>query len=330
MSVLITGGAGFIGSHLVRHAIETLPDASVVNLDALTYAGNLDNLADIADHPRYQFIHGDITDEALVARLMRETDVVIHAAAQTHVDRSIDGPAIFTHTNVWGTQVLLEAARKAQIAKFVLVSTDEVYGSVAPPGQFKETDPLDPSSPYSASKAASDLLALSYYKTYGFPVCITRCSNNYGPYQYPEKLIPLFILNAMANQAVPVYGDGLNVRDWIHVTDHSRAVFRVAEAGQPGEIYNIGTQNEQTNLAITQRILSHLGKSDRLITYVADRPGHDRRYAIDSHKLQSRLDWHPQVPFDEGLAETISWYQSNPTWLARLKARQASATAVAP
>ena len=328
-TILITGGAGFIGSHLVRHALHHYPDISVINLDALTYAGNLDNLLDITGDPnyrhRYEFIHGDICDESLVTRLMSQVDVVIHSAAQTHVDRSIDGPGVFTHTNVWGTQVLLEAARKANVSKFVLVSTDEVYGSIEAPGLFKESDSLEPSSPYSASKAAADLLTLSYFKTYGFPICITRCSNNYGPYQYPEKLIPRFILNAMANEKLPLYGDGLNVRDWIHVDDHSRAVFKVVDSGTPGEVYNVGSSNEQSNVFITHCILKHLSRSDDLITYVTDRPGHDRRYAIDSSKLQAELGWQPQVNFEQGLAETITWYQSNADWTTRLQSRTLSA-----
>ncbi len=320
--VLVTGGAGFIGSGLVRHLLSAYPELKVTNLDLLTYAGNLENLADVDNHPRYRFVHGDIGDADLVSKLMKEADICINAAAQTHVDRSITGPGIFVETNVVGTQVLLEAARLNGIEKFIQISTDEVYGSLGPTGRFTEASPLDPSSPYSASKAAADLLALSYWKTFNLPVCVTRCSNNYGPYQYPEKLIPLFILNAADDKPVPVYGDGLNVRDWIHVSDHNRAVALVMERGRPGEVYNIGADNERNNLEITRKILSLQGKPERLIRFVTDRPGHDRRYAIDSTKLQQELGWRPVKDFDAGLAETVQWYQDHPAWVAGIRKRE--------
>ncbi len=319
--ILITGGAGFIGSWLIRHLMKKYPDYQITNLDLLTYAGNLDNLSDVENNPNYRFVHGDICDEVLVKKLMAETDICVNAAAQTHVDRSIDGPTIFVKTNVLGTQVLLEAARKAGIEKFVQISTDEVYGSLGKTGYFTETTPLDPSSPYSASKTGGDLVALSYYKTYGFPVCITRCSNNYGPNQYPEKLIPLFILNASQDKPVPVYGDGLNVRDWIHVLDHSAGVDAVIHHGRPGEVYNIGASNERNNLEITRLILKGLNKPETLIKYVEDRLGHDRRYAIDSSKIQQEFGWKPQVDFEQGLQETIQWYLDNGEWVRRLQER---------
>jgi dTDP-glucose 4,6-dehydratase len=325
--VLVTGGAGFIGSWLVKHLLHTHADWSVINLDALDYAGNLDNLADVAQHPRYEFVHGDIRDTALVNTLMPRVDICVNVAAQTHVDRSITGPETFVTTNVVGTMTLLEAARQAGIQKFIQVSTDEVYGSLGPSGLFTETSPLDPSSPYSSSKAGGDLLAMSYYRTYGLPVCITRCSNNYGPNQYPEKLIPLFILRASKNQPLPVYGDGQNVRDWIYVEDHNRAIDAVITRGTPGDVYNIGSSNEWNNLAITQEILRQLNKPDSLITYVDDRLGHDRRYAIDSRKIQQQLGWAPSMPFDQGLALTIQWYLNNPDWLHRVEARQMALTA---
>jgi dTDP-glucose 4,6-dehydratase len=319
---LITGGAGFIGSWLVRFILKNRTDVRVINLDLLTYAGNLDNLADVANDPRYRFVHGDIRDKELVQSLMAETDVVVNAAAQTHVDRSISGPEEFTSTNVMGTQVLLEAARQAGIEKYVQISTDEVYGSLGPDGYFTESTPLDPSSPYSASKAAADMLALSYHKTFGLNVCVTRCSNNYGPNQYPEKLIPFFILKARADEPVPVYGDGQNVRDWIYVEDHNAAVLQVIEQGRAGEVYNIGASNEWKNIDITRKILSLMGKPDSLITYVTDRLGHDRRYAIDSRKIQTELGWSSQMDFAQGLALTIDWYQQNPTWLNNVLNRQ--------
>jgi dTDP-glucose 4,6-dehydratase len=319
--ILITGGAGFIGSCLIRLLLKEIPDCQITNLDLLTYAGNLDNLTDIADSPRYRFVHGDIQDAGLTKSLMKEVDFCINVAAQTHVDRSISSPEVFVSTNVLGTATLLQAAKEAGIQKFVQVSTDEVYGSLGPTGLFHEVSPLDPSSPYSASKASADLLALSYFKTFGLPVCITRCSNNYGPYQYPEKLIPLFILNASQNKPVPVYGDGMNVRDWIHVEDHAEALVRVLVDGTPGEIYNVGASMELPNLEITRLILKYTGKDDSLIQYVEDRLGHDRRYAIDSSKIQNQLGWMPSKNFEDALKETVEWYLTHPDWVKRLQER---------
>lgn len=320
--LLVTGGCGFIGSWLVRHLLSEYPDVHITNLDLLEYAGNPENLKDIADNPRYRFVQGDIRDEKLVNQLMAEMDVCINVAAQTHVDRSISGPGVFITTNVVGTQVLLEAARQKGISKFIQVSTDEVYGSIEAPAKFTEESPLDPSSPYSSSKAAADLIALSYHKTYGLPVCITRCTNNYGPNQYPEKLIPLFILNASEDKQVPVYGDGMNVRDWIHVEDHSAGVATVWKHGKPGEVYNIGSGNEHNNLEITRLILSILGKPESLIKFVTDRPGHDRRYALDCGKIERELGWKAQKSFEQGLRETVKWYLDNPGWVANVRRRE--------
>lgn len=320
--LLITGGCGFIGSWLIRHLLSEYPDVHITNLDLLEYAGNPENLKEIADNPRYKFVHGDIRDEKLVNQLMSEVDVCINVAAQTHVDRSISGPGVFITTNVVGTQVLLEAARQKGISKFIQVSTDEVYGSIEAPDKFTEESPLEASSPYSSSKAAADLIVMSYYKTYGLPVCITRCTNNYGPNQYPEKLIPLFILNASEDKQVPVYGDGMNVRDWIHVEDHSAGVAAVWKFGKPGEVYNIGSGNEHTNLEITGLILSILGKPESLIKFVTDRPGHDRRYALNCGKIERELGWKAQKSFEQGLRETVEWYQDNPDWVANVRHRE--------
>jgi dTDP-glucose 4,6-dehydratase len=320
--LLVTGGSGFIGSWLIRHLLAENPNLQVTNLDLLTYAGNPDNLKDLEHDPRFQFVQGDIQDEALVNRLMRGMDACINVAAQTHVDRSISGPGVFITTNVLGTQVLLEAARNAGVSKFIQVSTDEVYGSIEGTAKFTEESPLEPSSPYSSSKAGADLIALSYWKTYGMPVCITRCTNNYGPNQYPEKLIPLFILNASEDKPVPVYGDGLNVRDWIHVQDHAAGVARVLFDGKPGEVYNIGSGNEHNNLEITRLILSILGKPDSLIKYVQDRPGHDRRYALDSSKIERELGWKATTSFEQGLRDTVRWYLENPQWVANVRQRE--------
>ncbi|HPQ70904.1 MAG TPA: dTDP-glucose 4,6-dehydratase [bacterium] len=319
MRILLTGGCGFIGSNFVRLTLAERPDLEIVNLDALTYAGNLANLADLDGHARYTFIKGDITDPAAVDRAMAGCDAVVHMAAESHVDRSIEGPAVFITTNVVGTQTLLDAARKHNVARFVMVSTDEVYGSLGPTGFFTETTPLDPSSPYSASKASADLLCLAYHRTFGLPAIVTRCSNNYGPYQFPEKLIPLFISNAHADQSLPLYGDGGNVRDWLHVSDHVHALLTVLERGAPGEVYNIGGNNERTNLEITRLILRALGKPESLITFVTDRPGHDRRYAIEAEKIRRELGWTPQVDFADGIAQTVQWYLAHRQWWKEIK-----------
>ena len=315
-NLLVTGGAGFIGSNFVRHILEIRPEVRVINYDALTYAGNLESTADLAHHHRYAFVHGDICDGEKVAGLLHDhkIDTLIHFAAESHVDRSILSGAEFVRTNVGGTQALLETALKCGIERFVQVSTDEVYGSLDETGSFSETTPLAPNSPYSSSKAGGDLLARAYYHTFGLPVVTTRCSNNYGPYQFPEKLIPLMIIKALHDEPLPVYGDGLNVRDWIHVLDHCDAVLAAAEQGVPGEIYNIGSSNEWPNIDIVKRLLHHVGKSESLIKYVKDRPGHDRRYAIDSTKARRELGWAPKVDFDKGLAETVQWYLNNTAW----------------
>ncbi len=320
--LLVTGGSGFIGSWLIRHLLCEYPDYHITNLDLLTYAGNPENLKDVENNPRYCFVQGDIRDEKLVGQLMRDADICVNVAAQTHVDRSITGPGVFITTNVVGTQNLLEAARNAQVSKFIQVSTDEVYGSIEGAAKFTEESPLEPSSPYSSSKASADLIALSYWKTYGLPVCITRCTNNYGPNQYPEKLIPLFILNASEDKRVPVYGDGLNVRDWIHVKDHSQGVATVLRDGKPGEVYNIGSGNEHNNLEITRLILGILGKPESLIQYVQDRPGHDRRYALDCAKIERELGWKASTPFEQGLRDTVQWYLDNPQWVANVRQRE--------
>ncbi|MBO9542055.1 dTDP-glucose 4,6-dehydratase [bacterium] len=321
MKILLTGGAGFIGSNLVRHLLTAHPTYSIVNLDALTYAGCLESLADVSADPRYTFVHGDICDAALVDEVMQGVDAVMHLAAESHVDRSITEPAAFVRTNVLGTQVLLDAAKRHHVERFLHVSTDEVYGSLGPTGLFTEETPYAPNSPYSASKAGSDLLARAYHETFGFPVLITHCSNNYGPYHFPEKLIPLFITNLMDDQPVPVYGDGLNVRDWLHVEDHCRALDRVLHAGTPGQVYNIGGHNEKTNMAITREILERLGKPESLIRYVQDRPGHDKRYAIDASKIERELGWVPSYTFETGIDQTIAWYLANEAWWRPLKQR---------
>jgi dTDP-glucose 4,6-dehydratase len=319
-TVLVTGGCGFIGSNFVRHLLATEPAASVVNLDALTYAGNLANLADLANHPRYAFVKGDITsrDDVRAAMARGVTDI-IHFAAESHVDRSIQDSGPFVRTNVLGTQVLLDAAREFKVKRYVQVSTDEVYGSLGPTGFFTEETPLHPNSPYSASKAAADLLVMAYHHTFGLDAVTTRCSNNYGPYQFPEKLIPLFVTNLMNDQPVPVYGDGMQIRDWIHVLDHCRGVEAAWRKGKAGEVYNFGGRCEKANLDLTKLLLKLLGKPDSLIKYVADRPGHDRRYAIDCAKAERELGWRPRVSFDEGLAQTIDWYAANAAWVAAIK-----------
>ncbi len=321
-TLLVTGGCGFIGSNFVRHILATDPAVSVINFDALTYAGNLANLADLAGHPRYRFVKGDVTDRAAVrAAIQAGVTDVIHFAAESHVDRSIQDSGPFVRTNVIGTQVLLDAAREAGVKKYVQVSTDEVYGSLGPTGAFTEETPLHPNSPYSASKAGADLLVQAYQHTFGLPAVITRCSNNYGPYQFPEKLIPLFVSNLLADEPVPVYGDGMQVRDWIHVLDHCTGVEAAWRRGRPGEVYNFGGRCEKPNLELTRLLLRLLGKPDSLIRYVADRPGHDRRYAIDCAKAERELGWAPRVSFEQGLRETIDWYRANADWVAGIKTK---------
>lgn len=318
MKLLVTGGAGFIGSCFIRHILSTHPNYHVINLDSLTYAGNLDNLNDIKNNKNYTFVHGDICDKKLVYELMNEVDCCLNFAAESHVDRSIEGPEIFVKTNVMGTQNLLQAAKETKLARYVQVSTDEVYGSLGKTGYFTENTPITPNSPYSATKASADLLVRSYFETFKLPVLTTRCSNNYGPYQFPEKLIPLFINNLLLNKSIPVYGDGLNVRDWLYVYDHCKAIAAVMHKGKEGDVYNIGGNNEKTNMEITRIILDKLGKPDSLIKYVEDRLGHDKRYAIDSTKIQTELGWQPEVNFDEGIQLTIDWYINNRDWVEKL------------
>lgn len=319
-TLLVTGAAGFIGSNFVRQVLGTRPMWKVVAFDALTYAGNLRNLAGLETTGRFTFHRGNICDEPAVRALVEtKPDVLINFAAETHVDRSIHGSAAFVQTNIVGTQVLLEAARRQQVPLYVQVSTDEVYGSLGPTGHFSETSPLAPNSPYSASKAGADLLARSYHVTHGVPVIITRCSNNYGPYQFPEKVIPLFVTNLLEGQPVPLYGDGLNIRDWIHVADHCDALIRVIEAGRPGEVYNIGGDHELTNLELTHAILQVLNKGESMIRRVADRAAHDRRYAVDTARIRAELQWMPKVAFDRGLRETVQWYQEHESWWREIK-----------
>lgn len=316
MKLLITGGCGFIGSNFVRYVLNHDSETTIINVDALTYAGNLENLQDVTANERYTFARADITDAPALEQLFdaHKPDAVINFAAESHVDRSIEDPQLFLKTNILGTQVLLAAAHKSKVSRFVQISTDEVYGQLGPTGSFSETTPLAPRSPYSSSKASADLLALAYHSTYGLPVIVTRCSNNYGPYQFPEKLIPLVILNAWQNKSIPVYGDGLYIRDWLHVEDHCSAVWRVLERGAPGQVYNIGGGTEVTNLELVEQILSILERPASLITHVQDRPGHDRRYSIDWTKIRSELDWSPAVQFEAGLRETVQWYLDNEQW----------------
>jgi dTDP-glucose 4,6-dehydratase len=319
MSILVTGGCGFIGSNFIRYLLGKQQSATIFNLDKLTYAGNPANLRDISSDGRYRFIHGDICDPVLVKDLLQREKIrtIIHFAAESHVDRSISDASDFIRTNVLGTFTLLDAALSAHVDRFIHISTDEVYGSTRK-GSFRETDPLNPSSPYSSSKASSDLIARSYCITHGLPVLITRCTNNYGPYQYPEKLIPLFVTNLLEGKKIPVYGTGKNVRDWIHVLDHCRAIDCVLDQGTPGEIYNIGSDNEQSNIDITRMILNALGKDESCIEYVKDRPGHDFRYSLDSSKLRS-LGWKPEYSFEQGLRDTVEWYTANEWWWHPLK-----------
>jgi len=319
-NILVTGGAGFIGSNYINHILDERDDYNIINLDKLTYAGNLENLKKSESKNNYQFIKGDIGNAELVRYIFEKYKIkyVINFAAESHVDRSILGSEVFFRTNVLGTNVLLETARYFEVEKFLQISTDEVYGSLGEEGKFNETTPVSPNSPYSSSKASSDLMALSFNHTYGMPVLITRCSNNYGPLQFPEKLIPLMIINALNDKKLPVYGDGLNVRDWIYVIDHNKAINLVFEKGNFGEVYNIGASNEMKNIQIVKLILKHLGKSEDLIQYVKDRPGHDRRYAIDSTKLQSQLGWKPAFSFEEAIGNTIDWYIENKSWWQRI------------
>jgi dTDP-glucose 4,6-dehydratase len=326
MRVLVTGGAGFIGSHYVRQvltgAYPALRDAEVVVLDKLTYAGNEANLAPVAADPRLRFVRGDICDNALVTEVMTGVDLVVHFAAESHVDRSILGSADFVLTNVLGTQNLLQAAVEAGVGKFVHVSTDEVYGSIEH-GSWTEDHLLEPNSPYSASKASSDLVARSFFRTHGLPVCITRCSNNYGPYQFPEKVIPLFVTSLLDGGKVPLYGDGLNVRDWLHVDDHCHGIQLVADGGRPGEIYNIGGGTELTNRSLTEKLLEAVGASWDSVEPVEDRKGHDRRYSVDITKIHDELGYAPRVSFEDGLAETVAWYRDNRAWWEPLAGRAA-------
>jgi len=320
MNLLVTGGCGFIGSNLVRFLRQARPDWKIVNLDKLTYAGNLENLKALEGDPQHVFVHGDIGDKVLLKGLFgtHAIDAVMHLAAESHVDRSILGPEEFIVTNVLGTQVLLEAARAAKVKRFLQVSTDEVYGSLGPTGAFSETSPLQPSSPYSASKTSSDLIALAWHHTFGMDVVVTRCSNNYGPFQFPEKLIPLMVDNAFKDKPLPVYGDGANVRDWLHVEDHCSALLVALEKGRAGEVYNIGGNSERQNIEIVKRILALTGKTEALIKYVKDRPGHDRRYAIDPTKIRTELGWTPKHTFDAGLEETVKWYLDERAWVERV------------
>ncbi|MGA3288393.1 MAG: dTDP-glucose 4,6-dehydratase [Bacteroidota bacterium] len=320
MNLLVTGGAGFIGSNFIRHILNKYPDYRVINLDKLTYAGNLENLTGADKDPRYAFEKGDICDKARVQLcVMRyEIDAIINFAAESHVDRSILEAAEFVQTNIVGTHVLLEVAKELKIKRFLQVSTDEVYGSLGSKGLFTEETPLHPNSPYSASKASADMLALAYQHTFGLPIVLTRCSNNYGPYQFPEKLIPLMIANAINDKSLPVYGDGMNIRDWLHVKDHCSAIDEVLHRGRIGEVYNIGGNNEKPNIEIVKLILQNLGKPESLVTYVKDRPGHDRRYAIDSSKIQRELGWIPSYTFERGIAETTKWYVDHQQWWKRI------------
>ena len=329
MQILVTGGLGFIGSNLVKYILKNHPEYKVINLDAVTYAGHFENLDEFTNDARYRFVKGrienaELVEEIVSGRKFGPVHGIINVAAETHVDRSITDPAVFVQSNVLGTQTLLEAAFKYGMGakanaksaiRFLQVSTDEVYGSLGPTGYFTESTPLAPSSPYSSTKAGADMLVHAYYHTYGLPTIITRCSNNYGPFQHPEKLIPLFISNIMQNKQVPVYGDGLNVRDWLHVEDHCQAIDLAFHNGMAGEVYNIGGNNERTNMTITKLILKELGKGEELIKYVEDRLGHDKRYAIDSTKLQNELGWKPKYTFETGIHETIEWYKNNQTWL---------------
>ena len=321
-TVLVTGGAGFIGSCFVRHILKKHPDYKVINIDALTYCGNLENLKDIENNPNYKFVHGNICDRNLIRDLISECDLVVNFAAESHVDNSIKHPEIFVETNVQGTLNLLQACKELGVERYLQVSTDEVYGTLGKTGYFYETTPLAPNSPYSASKASADLLVRAYFETYKLPVLNTRCSNNYGPYQYPEKLIPFFISQLLKGEKVPVYGDGLNVRDWLYVYDHCEAIDEVLHKGKIGEVYNIGGHNEKTNMEITHLILDAMGKDESSIKYVEDRLGHDRRYAISNDKITAELDWKPSVTFEQGIKMTIDWYLNNQEWMKAIEEKR--------
>ncbi|MEE0902041.1 MAG: dTDP-glucose 4,6-dehydratase [Methanobrevibacter sp.] len=317
--ILVTGGAGFIGSNFVRYMVNKYSEYEIINLDALTYCGNLENLKDIEDKDNYSFVKGDIRDKSVVDDLVRQCDYVINFAAESHVDRSIEDPEIFIKSNVLGTQTLLNAAKEFGVEKYIQISTDEVYGTLGKTGFFTETTPLQPNSPYSASKAGGDLITRAYGETFDLPINITRCSNNYGPYQFPEKLIPLMISNALEDKKLPIYGDGKNIRDWLHVHDHCVAIDLVMHEGKLGEVYNIGGNNEKENIYIVKLILEELGKDESLIEFVTDRLGHDRRYAIDSTKIQNDLGWKPSYTFETGITETIQWYLDNQDWTEQVK-----------
>lgn len=324
MRLLVTGGAGFIGSCFVRHVLKKYPDYKIINLDALTYCGNLDNLADLKNNPNHTFVKGNICDRKLAQELISEVDCVVNFAAESHVDNSIKHPEIFVETNVQGTLNLLQVSKELGIDRFLQVSTDEVYGTLGKTGYFYETTPLAPNSPYSASKASADMLVRAYFETYKMPTLNTRCSNNYGPYQYPEKLIPFFISQLLKGEKVPVYGDGLNVRDWLYVYDHCEAIDTVLHKGKVGEVYNIGGHNEKTNLEITHLILEAMGKDESSIKYVEDRLGHDRRYAISNDKITTELGWAPSITFEEGIKLTIDWYLNNQDWIKAIESKKAS------
>ena len=317
--ILVTGGAGFIGSNFVKYMLDKYSDYEIINLDALTYCGNLENLKDIENNENYTFVKGDIRDKDLVKDLVSKSDYVINFAAESHVDRSIEDPEIFIKSNVLGTQVLLNASKELGVEKYIQISTDEVYGTLGETGYFTENTPLQPNSPYSASKAGADLITRAYFETFDLPVNITRCSNNYGPYQFPEKLIPLMISNALEDKKLPIYGDGKNIRDWLHVYDHCQAIDLVLHEGKLGEVYNIGGHNERENIRIVKLIIDALGKDESLIEYVSDRLGHDRRYAIDSDKITSELGWKPKYTFETGIKETIEWYLDNQDWMDQVK-----------
>ncbi len=319
MQIFVTGGAGFIGSNFIHHTLALHRNITVVNYDKLTYAGNLENVAGLANHPNYRFIRGDICDGVRVLEAMRGCDVVVHFAAESHVDRSIYEPGRVIDTNITGTFILLKVARELQVKRFIHVSTDEVYGDLPAGVRSSEEFPLAPSSPYAASKAAADMLVRSFVRTYGFPALITRASNNYGPYQFPEKFLPLIISNALADKPLPVYGDGRQQRDWLHVEDHCRGILAVIERGRVGEIYNLGGGSVEMNISMVRRVLRLLGKSEDLISYVTDRPGHDRRYALDCTKAQEELGWTPTIGLEDGLQSTVTWYERNSAWLERVR-----------